>query len=62
MKNYFIDYEIYSNGLRLQWGNLFATSDTIDFIELANEIKEEILKGHEQKFTCENIRFRQFNV
>lgn len=61
MKNYFIDYEIYTNNLVTHWGNCFFSSDTEDPAQLAYEVKKEIIKSELPQVGHSNIRLRQFN-
>ena len=59
MKYYFIDYEVYKDGVVFKWGNCFIHADTTNIREIVNEVKIQIKKDLNVKGDC--IRFRKFN-
>ena len=64
-KNYFVDYEIYSNNFMTHWGNIFTSADTENIVQLPQEIKNAIIEKFRKaqiNINANNIRFKQFNV
>ena len=59
MKQYFVDYEIYKNGVVVKWGNCFVKARQTNVDELADAIKSEL--SEDLNIEANNIRFKQFN-